>query len=468
MNLGLLAVASAARRQGHSVVVYDWLGPQQCSLEARLPDMVADFRPDIVGFSIPSGYAEPYLKTFARLVKVCAPAAKIVVGGQYHVGFRVAEVLSAVPEVDAIAPGAGENIDWDAFSRGQGHIPGLVLRGNDGAPRATAKITELEPLDWSVLGFDVRAYAPSIEIARGCPFTCAFCSLSGAPERLNRTTVEAISNQLSFWTELWDGLPRVPIYAECPVFFTNAKNFDAYRQAFGPFSDRLEWRVQARVDSIDPTLFDDLYDLGLRVIDIGLESASPRMLGLMQKTQTPDRYLRQAGVFIENAASAGIGVKLNILLYPGEDVASAAETEDFISHHSKSLAGIAAGTTLEFPGTTLSGEMDQLGQRFGTKRVHDPVLADCGIYPLDLSADFSYQEARNWCIRVSKTVMDARKYYDLKRIGYYPPSLTYEDFIEAAHRVPAGTLPFTLNGNPHEIAESSSIAEQVVQWDKLR
>ena len=49
---------------------------------------------------------------------------------------------------------------------------------------------------------------------------------------------------------------------------------DDYRVAFGPFSQRIEWRVQARAESIDPELLPELHALGLRVVDLGLESAS--------------------------------------------------------------------------------------------------------------------------------------------------------------------------------------------------
>lgn len=470
MNLGMLSVASAAKRQGHSVIACDWLGPQQRALDEELPEILSSFQPDVVGFSIPSGYAEPYLRPFASLIKAVAPTARIVVGGQYHAGFRVSEILRAVPEVDAVVMGAGEPIDWNSFGAQSADLTstGVVQRGAKVSLAPKPQVGTIEPLRWELYGEDIRAYAPSIEIGRGCPFTCSFCSLSGAPERLTGSTVESISEQLSFWIRLWDGLPRVPLYAECPVFFCTPRNLEGYRTAFGPFAERLEWRVQARVDSIEPVVFPDLYELGLRVIDLGLESASPRMLRLMKKTPNPERYLDKAAAFIRQAAESGIGVKLNILLYPGEDRDSAAETETFIMEHGDRLAGIAAGSALEFPGTALGVELPDLFERFGTRRVHDPLLASCGIYPLDLSADFSFKDAREWCLRVSKRVMTSKKYYDLKRIGYYSPSVTYDAFMEFASRSPRESLPFSDAPESAVSDRNGSIGEQVVQWDQLR
>lgn len=469
MNLGMLAVASAAKRAGHDVVAYDWLGPQQIALDEELPAIMDDFDPLIVAFSVPSGYAEPYLRLFAPLVRQMTPHVTIVVGGQYHVGFRAREILVGIPEVDAVVVGAGERIDWSALANGRLSADvGVVTRANTGAVPTRVSVRDLEPLHWNLIAGDIREYAPGVEIGRGCPFTCSFCSLSGAPESLSRGSAESIVAQLAFWARVWDDLPRVPFYAECPVFFCNPRNLAEYRHAFAPFADRLEWRAQARVDSIEPAVFPVLRELGLRVIDLGLESASPRMLRLMNKTAQPDRYLIRAGEFIERAAEAGIGVKLNILLYPGEDKASAAETEDFISHYRHQLAGIAAGSALEFPGTGLSSEMEELNAKYGTQRVVEPVLADSGIYPLDLSGDFSFDAARAWCVRVSRMVMDSQKYFDLKRIGYYPPAVTYQSFLAAANSAPRDALPFQLDGDGSTSQRNQSVAEEVVRWDKLR
>lgn len=468
MNLGMLAVASAAERQGHTVQVYDWLGPQHYPLMARLPETLGEFAPDVVGFSVPSGYAEPYLAPFSKAVKEHRPLAHVTVGGQYHAGFRASAILDVHQCIDSVVTGPGEPLDWDALVTGShtASVQGVLRRNGQSAARISAG--GLHSLDWSLHALNLKDYAPSIEIGRGCPFTCSFCSLSGAPERLSRSAVDLIRFQLAFWTELWEDLKTVPLYAECPVFFCNERNLNDFREAFEPFSSQVEWRVQARVDSIRPSVFPELYRLGLRVIDLGLESASPRMLGLMEKTADPSRYLEKATIFIEAAADAGIGVKLNILLYPGEDDASMSQTEDFVLRNASRIAGIAAGSTIEFPGTSLGEQLPQLSERFGTSRVFDEQLASAGIYPLNLTRSLSFEQARDWCIRLSRKVMTMESYFNLKRIGYYSPSVSFNDFQAAVAAAPFEGLPFTTLESESPRHERRDLNEAVVGWDKLR
>lgn len=257
------------------------------------------------------------------------------------------------------------------------------------------------------------------------------------------------------------------MYAECPVFFCSEKNVADVEQCFSEHASRIEWRVQARVDSIAPEVFGVLRDLGMGIIDLGLESASPRMLSAMQKTSHPQKYVERATAFIEHAAAAGIGVKLNILLYPGETADSAEETRAFVLQHKSRLAGVAAGSTLLFPGTTLAAEMPELAARHGTNLVDDPLLADCGIHPLNLSHDFTYDQARSWCLNLSREVMDAEKYYRLKRVGYYAPTVTYDDMVAAAAKANPDRLPFRTGVQVSRTARDG-IQQSCAEWDKLR
>jgi radical SAM superfamily enzyme YgiQ (UPF0313 family) len=472
MNLGLLAVASAASRAGHEVYVYDWLGDHQYPLLEQLPDILARTQPDIVGLSLPSGYGEEYCGPISELIKQRAPHARIIVGGQYHAGMRSLELLERFPLLDAVAVGDGEQLDWAHLQSCSLDDPpaGIITRQSaplTGIPPAKSA-KELAPeYQFTLNQLDIRAYAPSIEIARGCPFTCSFCSLSGAPSHVEKASRETITQQLEFWAQTWSTLPRIPIYFECPVFFCHARNIDGYEECLWPFADRIEWRAQCRVDSIEPSVLPQLHRLGLRVLDLGLESASERMLALMEKTKTPKRYLRQAQALIDAAAACGVGIKLNILLFPGETEQSAAETQAFILRNREKLWGIAAGAAIEFPGSTLSKQLNTFATQFGTQRRVDERLAPAGIHPLDPSRDFPLERAREWCLQVTRSVTSARSYYQLKRIGYFRPDFSFTDFMKVVRNANPERLPFVLTAAERD-ASKDQASWDVVEWDQLR
>ncbi len=137
------------------------------------------------------------------------PQAWIVVGGP-EVSFAAGAVLQAVPEIDFIISGEGE----EAFSRllaclkktnrieantsmaadnlfnpekaenscnqaALSDIPGLTWRGQDNQPVSSAAV---EPMDLVLLPFPYETDLPELterllyyESSRGCPFNCSYC-----------------------------------------------------------------------------------------------------------------------------------------------------------------------------------------------------------------------------------------------------------------------------------------------------
>ena len=129
-----------------------------------------------------------------KIAKETHPTCITVLGG-IHGTFMYTQVLTEAPWIDFIVRGEGEKIvqnlvraiaDGSAKTRAQ-EIRGIAYLDEAGkvvATPAEPPIQELDALtpDWGILEWDKYIYIPLNtrvavpNFARGCPFTCSFCS----------------------------------------------------------------------------------------------------------------------------------------------------------------------------------------------------------------------------------------------------------------------------------------------------
>ncbi|MEM6533908.1 MAG: magnesium-protoporphyrin IX monomethyl ester anaerobic oxidative cyclase [Myxococcota bacterium] len=128
-----------------------------------------------------------------QIAKSIHPNAVTVLGG-IHATFMYKQVLSEEPSIDYIIRGEGEEVlinFVEALNAGtldaqRRNIAGLAYREDERiiATPANPPIRQLDGLhaDWSILDWDDYIYIPLGKrvaipnFARGCPFTCSFCS----------------------------------------------------------------------------------------------------------------------------------------------------------------------------------------------------------------------------------------------------------------------------------------------------
>jgi len=294
-----------------------------------LANRIREAQPDIVGVTsiTPSIYKAERVLEIAR--EVC-PTALRVLGG-VHATFMYKQVLSEAPWVDVIVRGEGEEIfrnlvravDEDRWLESRGRIEGLAF--NDGerivATPAAPTVKDLESInpDWSLLEWEKYIYVPLgvrvaiPNMARGCPFTCSFCSQwkfwRDYRIREPKAVVDEIErlvndHQVGFFI-LADEEPTI-----------NKKKFNEFCEELiaRGLPDRVKWGINTRVTDImrDKDLLPLWRKAGLVHVSLGTEAAAQLKLDRFNKETKVNqnkeaiRLLREADIFTEAQFIVGL------------------------------------------------------------------------------------------------------------------------------------------------------------------
>lgn len=275
-----------------------------------LPEIVSA-RPSVVGISIVSRHQVIPGMTVARLVKARAPSVLVVVGGPFFsmISARLHKVLPKFPFVDAFVCHDGEKPLLELVGRAVRNeswadlddVPNTVYRTRDGLGRMSgatwvADLNDFPTPDFSGLPMDLYLSPSPIlpyEASRGCLWRkCAFCdahrSVSGGyRERSADLVIEdlgrLIETNSARYVSFVDMSAPPRLLAEISQGIIDA-------------GLTVRWSVQTRMTpNVSKELISKMYRAGCRQLFFGLESASPRVLGLIDKgidTRTVTRVIR--------------------------------------------------------------------------------------------------------------------------------------------------------------------------------
>ena len=439
-NFGLLSIASVAVAAGHDVQVSDHHDEDG----RREPDVISalrDYVPDVVGLSCISGFSYPSLLSTARQVRFALPHTKIVVGGMDHVGRIPDTVLSEAPEIDAVVSGYGEAPFRAILDAGCGPIPrvkGISLRGRSEAETAPGSPHPMPALNYQCYR-DLRALPPSVELARGCPFECSFCVSAGG--RLVRRTPVELADQMLQVSIAYDD-PHVKIYLEAPLATFDRAHLRRLKQELVGRGIAPTWRAECRVDTLNPDIADDLVESGCRVLDLGLESASPVVLGWMGKAADPRVYLSKGTRTLNALARAGIFSKVNVLIYAGENRTTLAETHDFLLDRRSVIGAIAAGPLYFYPGISGEKRIRMLIDDQGGSVVETDEWRSRHMQAVHPSRELSFEESLELSLIWEREFQTAHGYWHHRRWGYFSPNVTYERFVSAVLKAGVEHFPF--------------------------
>ena len=365
--LGLLYLSAHLKARGFQVEVFD---STFRSFEEFVGFLERE-RPALVGL-----YCNLMTKpTVLRMIVECRRVgATVLLGGPEPPHYAEDYLRSGA---DIVVIGEGERTLEELLprlivrpeSRDLGRVPGLVYRDEDGRTVRTAPRALIADLDGQPFpdraAIDVEAYlrawrsrhgmgSVSLVTARGCPYTCRWCSRSVFGETHRRRSPANVAEELFQIVERHR--PDMVWYVD-DVFTIHKGWMLAYDTELTRRGLRVPFECISRAERIDEAVADALARMGCFRVWIGSESGSQRILDAMDRRVKVEE-VRQTTRLLQ---ARGIQVGLFIMLgYEGEEVSDLAATIE----HLKRAAPDVFLTTVAYPikGTPYYADLaDRLG-----------------------------------------------------------------------------------------------------------
>lgn len=346
--VGPLYIATVAKQKGCQVFYQDaYL--KDISLD-DFKNQLLEFRPDLIGISLNAEDRLAGIET-ARAARKVLPKALIVVGGPFPT-MAHREIIEKLDFVDLVVRHEGERqiaeiIDSINQKKDFSLIKGITYRDKKGQVVINPDqefIQDLDALpmpDFSFLEIDkYKSYIPednffenmdtlkfasqkknirlmaSLIFSRGCPYNCIFCSAKGMWQRHYRiVSPEKALEQIRFFVKkgVFDFVFQDDhLLVDKEWFFQFSEGLKRISQEA---QEPIRFACSARIDALDEETAERVYQSGGRMITVGIENLSSRVLKLMNKRITVEQTWRALEILRKNKIVVRGGVLIET---PGE------------------------------------------------------------------------------------------------------------------------------------------------------
>jgi radical SAM superfamily enzyme YgiQ (UPF0313 family) len=326
--LGLLYISSHLKARGLSVDLFD-------TTFARPADLAAHIRrakPPVVGI-----YSNLMTRGAAlHAARVAKEVGSMVVMGGPDPANYLDEYLSRA--VDVVVIGEGELTLEDLLRRGSGdlsQIQGIAYRAANGTivrtePRPMIPDLNAQPFP-DRAAIDQHAYvrvwrehhgqgAVSLITARGCPFTCTWCSHAVFGYSHRRRTPANVVDEVQSIVDTYR--PDLLWYAD-DVFTINHKWLYEYADLLEQRGVGVPFETISREDRLNEQVVQTLARMGCSRLWIGAESGSQKVLDLMKRRTDAERVKAMVHLLQRHGISVGMFIMLG---YEGEERSDIEET----------------------------------------------------------------------------------------------------------------------------------------------
>jgi radical SAM superfamily enzyme YgiQ (UPF0313 family) len=296
--VGILSLAAVLESQGLKPevvdlnrVYYQWLQSANPEIDfCRFAGLYFAHRIyDFFGFStVCSSY--PLTLRIAAEVKRLHPESVVALGGPQASVVDVS-TMRAYPLIDLVVRGEAEQTLPDLLDAIDSHsslagIPGVTFRqGREIVRNADAPLV----LDLDSLPFPAFHLFPDVrfcrhfplELGRGCPFACTFCSTNDFFRRRFRLKTPAHMIAQMRRVKQTYGINSFELVHD--MFTVDRRRVIAFCEALIANNEEFYWGCSARTDCVDEQLIALMAKAGCRGIFFGIESGSARMQKIIEK-----------------------------------------------------------------------------------------------------------------------------------------------------------------------------------------
>lgn len=409
--LGVLQVAGMLSREGHEVEYVDRnsylfgaLGcvgqpddAQRAALDRWTRDRISKFGADVVGFTLMTCQLRD-TQHCATMVRKLAGQDCMILAGGYHPTTEPQSVFVDIPELDMVIRGQGE-FPMLEFASGKplDQIAGLTFAKKQQQEKKTAwsiitdfgmrrsiqkplELTMNPDREWrkadcfpalpsrelldmsyyqrtgdSVINCYYFKTPGSIMTSMGCPKRCTFCASVMMESKLYFRPADQVVDELEL---------MVDHYGTTGVFFYDI-NFPVHKKRTAEvcrqfidrgIADKIKWVCCASADNLPHDLLPLMRRAGCVGIVFGFESASQKILDLLNK-RTPAQANQDA---VDACKANDIRPQSGFIIgVPGEDEGDINMSLDFIA---KNDLLSSLNVLLPLPGTPLNTQLRRTGK----------------------------------------------------------------------------------------------------------
>lgn len=362
-TLGLLYISSHLKQRGFDVAVFDSTFEDLASFASYMQQ----HRPGVVGL-----YCNLMTKrNILKMIPICREVgATLILGGPEPISYA-AHYLAAGAQI--IVTGEGELTIEELLPHLAQHglrhlerIQGIAYLDGDGRLARTPprpQIADLDAQPWpDRAAIPMQRYldtwrthhglsSVSLITARGCPYTCTWCSHTVFGHSHRRRSPADVADEVAWIRENYN--PDQLWYAD-DVLTIAHRWFAEYAGELRARGLRIPFECISRADRLNETVIDTLAEMGCRRLWIGSESGSQRILDAMKRKARVEDVQAKTRLLQERGIEVGMFIMLG---YEGEEMSDLQATVD----HLKQASPDIFLTTVAYPikGTPYHDEVSE-------------------------------------------------------------------------------------------------------------